>query len=603
MKASHPKKIQKKLVQDLLSKKSLVGMALLGTVVQVCLTVYLPVLIGQAVDVVLSPHSMILLLPIMWKMVAVILANTIIQWINPLLYNRLIFHYVASLRKAVMEKLNQLPVAYLDKRGIGDLISRVTTDTEQLSNGLLMVFNQFFVGLLTILVTIFSMAKIDLLMVFNQFFVGLLTILVTIFSMAKIDLLMLFLVLFLTPLSLFLARFIAKKSYHLYQNQTASRGRQTQFIEEMVSQESLIQAFSAQEESSDHFRTINQEYANFSQSAIFYSSTVNPSTRFINSLIYGFLAGIGALRIMSGAFSVGQLITFLNYVNQYTKPFNDISSVLSEMQSALACAERLYSILEESSPNITGTEKLDSSTVKGQIDFKNVVFGYNKSKPLLNGINLHIPAGAKVAIVGPTGAGKSTLINLLMRFYEVDGGNILLDGKPITDYEPSQLRQEIGMVLQDTWLKSATIHDNIAYANPKASREEVIEAAKAANADFFIKQLPNGYDTYLEDAGDSLSQGQCQLLTIARIFLKLPRILILDEATSSIDTRTEVLVQEAFQMLMKGRTSFIIAHRLSTIQTADIILVMVSGEIVEVGNHSELMAQKGIYYQMQNAQK
>lgn len=523
MKASHPKKIQKKLVQDLLSKKSLVGMALLGTVVQVCLTVYLPVLIGQAVDVVLSPHSMILLLPIMWKMVAVILANTIIQWINPLLYNRLIFHYVASLRKAVMEKLNLLPIAYLDKRGIGDLISRVTTDTEQLSNGLLMVFNQFFVGLLTILVTIFSMAKIDLLM--------------------------LFLVLFLTPLSLFLARFIAKKSYHLYQNQTASRGRQTQFIEEMVSQESLIQAFSAQEESSDHFRTINQEYANFSQSAIFYSSTVNPSTRFINSLIYGFLAGIGALRIMSGAFSVGQLITFLNYVNQYTKPFNDISS------------------------------------------------------PLLNGINLHIPAGAKVAIVGPTGAGKSTLINLLMRFYEVDGGNILLDGKPITDYEPSQLRQEIGMVLQETWLKSATIHDNIAYANPKASRDEVIEAAKAANADFFIKQLPNGYDTYLEDAGDSLSQGQCQLLTIARIFLKLPRILILDEATSSIDTRTEVLVQEAFQMLMKGRTSFIIAHRLSTIQTADIILVMVSGEIVEVGNHSELMAQKGIYYQMQNAQK
>ncbi|HGI2987954.1 TPA: ABC transporter ATP-binding protein [Streptococcus agalactiae] len=566
MKASHPKKIQKKLVQDLLSKKSLVGMALLGTVVQVCLTVYLPVLIGQAVDVVLSPHSMILLLPIMWKMIAVILANAIIQWINPLLYNRLIFHYVASLRKAVMEKLNLLPIAYLDKRGIGDLISRVTTDTEQLSNGLLMVFNQFFVGLLTILVTIFSMAKIDLLM--------------------------LFLVLFLTPLSLFLARFIAKKSYHLYQNQTASRGRQTQFIEEMVSQESLIQAFSAQEESSNHFRTINQEYANFSQSAIFYSSTVNPSTRFINSLIYGFLAGIGALRIMSGAFSVGQLITFLNYVNQYTKPFNDISSVLSEMQSALACAERLYSILEESSPNITGTEKLDSSTVKGQIDFKNVVFGYNKSKPFKLGV-----AGLLV------GAGKSTLINLLMRFYEVDGGNILLDGKPITDYEPSQLRQEIGMVLQETWLKSATIHDNIAYANPKASRDEVIEAAKAANADFFIKQLPNGYDTYLEDAGDSLSQGQCQLLTIARIFLKLPRILILDEATSSIDTRTEVLVQEAFQMLMKGRTSFIIAHRLSTIQTADIILVMVSGEIVEVGNHSELIAQKGIYYQMQNAQK
>ena len=563
-----------RLFKELLSQKGLVIGATLGTIAQVALTVYLPVLIGNAVDVVLSPKSLTLIIPIITKMVIVIALNTLVQWLNPLIYNRLIFGYIYDLRQRVMTKLNQMPISYLDKKSSGDLVSRVTTDAEQLSNGLLMVFNQFFIGVLTIIITIVTMADIDLLM--------------------------LGLVLILTPLSLFLARFIANKSYHLYQKQTKSRGRKTQYIEEMIRQESLLHVFNAQEAAIDTFTEINDTYADYSQGAIFYSSTVNPSTRFINSLIYALLAGVGALRIMSGAFTVGQLTTFLNYVTQYTKPFNDISSVLSELQGAIACVERLYDILDEEYEPLPVKAQLDADKIQGQIEFKDVSFGYTPQKTLINHLNLSITAASKVAIVGPTGAGKSTLINLLMRFYEVDKGAIYLDGVSMADYSVEELRQQIGMVLQETWLKVGTIHDNIAYGNPEATREEVIAAAKAANADFFIRQLPNGY--YLSDAGASLSQGQRQLLTIARIFVKLPKILILDEATSSIDTRTEILVQEAFEKLMKDRTSFIIAHRLSTIQSADCILVMVDGDIVEYGTHDELMIKQGVYYQMQTAQ-
>lgn len=576
MKARNQSTTTRRLFKDLFSQKGLVIGATLGTIAQVALTVYLPVLIGNAVDVVLSPKSLTLILPIILKMVIVVALNTLIQWLNPLIYNRLTFGYIYDLRQRVMEKLNQMPIAYLDKKSSGDLVSRVTTDAEQLSNGLLMVFNQFFIGVLTIIITIVTMADIDLLM--------------------------LGLVLVLTPFSLFLARFIANKSYHLYQKQTKSRGRQTQYIEEMIRQESLLHVFNAQDAAIDTFTEINDTYADYSQGAIFYSSTVNPSTRFINSLIYALLAGVGALRIMSGAFTVGQLTTFLNYVNQYTKPFNDISSVLSELQGAIACADRLYAILDEENEPLPVTAQLDEDKIQGQIEFKDVSFGYTPQKTLINHLSLSIPAASKVAIVGPTGAGKSTLINLLMRFYEVNSGAIYLDGVSMADYSVEELRKQIGMVLQETWLKVGTIHDNIAYGNPQATREEVIQAAKAANADFFIRQLPNGYDTYLADAGASLSQGQRQLLTIARIFVKLPKILILDEATSSIDTRTEVLVQEAFEKLMQGRTSFIIAHRLSTIQSADCILVMVDGDIVEHGTHAELMAKQGVYYQMQTAQ-
>ena len=575
MKARYQTQTTQRLIKDLLTQRWLVLGATIGILMQVSLTVYLPILIGDAVDVVLSPNSIQLLLPIIAKMIAVVGLNTLIQWVNPLIYNRLTFQFVYQLRQKVMEKLNQMPIAYLDRKSAGDLVSRVTTDSEQLSNGLLMVFNQFFIGILTIVITIVAMADIDLLMV------GL--------------------VLILTPLSLFLARFIAQRSYQLYQNQTKSRGQQTQYIEEMIRQESLIHLLNAQNTTIEQFTGINNTYADYSQGAIFYSSTVNPATRFINSLIYALLSGVGALRIMSGAFTIGELTTFLNYVNQYTKPFNDISSVLSELQSTLACAERLYSILDEKSEPLPVKIELDAENIKGQIDFKAVSFGYTSQKTLIKHLDLSIPPASKVAIVGPTGAGKSTLINLLMRFYELNSGSIDLDGVPMSHYDAEALRHQIGMVLQETWLKVGTVHDNIAYGNPNATREEVIAAAKAAKADFFIRQLPNGYDTYLADAGASLSQGQRQLLTIARVFIKSPKILILDEATSSIDTRTELLVQEAFETLMKGRTSFIIAHRLSTIKNVDFILVMVDGDVVEYGKHHALMAKKGVYYQMQTA--
>lgn len=575
MKARYQTQTTQRLIKDLLTQRWLVLGATIGTLMQVSLTVYLPILIGDAVDVVLSPNSIQLLLPIIAKMIAVVGLNTLIQWVNPLIYNRLTFQFVYHLRQKVMEKLNQMPIAYLDRKSAGDLVSRVTTDSEQLSNGLLMVFNQFFIGILTIVITIVAMADIDLLMV------GL--------------------VLILTPLSLFLARFIAQRSYQLYQNQTKSRGQQTQYIEEMIRQESLVHLLNAQNTTIEQFTGINNTYADYSQGAIFYSSTVNPATRFINSLIYALLSGVGALRIMSGGFTIGELTTFLNYVNQYTKPFNDISSVLSELQSTLACAERLYSILDEKSEPLPVKIELDAENIKGKIDFKAVSFGYTSQKTLIKHLDLSIPPASKVAIVGPTGAGKSTLINLLMRFYELNSGSIDLDGVPMSHYDAEALRHQIGMVLQETWLKVGTVHDNIAYGNPNATREEVIAAAKAAKADFFIRQLPNGYDTYLADAGASLSQGQRQLLTIARVFIKSPKILILDEATSSIDTRTELLVQEAFEALMKGRTSFIIAHRLSTIKNVDFILVMVDGDVVEYGKHHALMAKKGVYYQMQTA--
>lgn len=577
MKMRYSKSGLKRLASDLLQQRWLFLLATIGTIVQVALTIYLPILIGNAVDSVLLPDASQHLLPILSKMGLVIVANTAIQWLNPLVYNQLIYSYSQKLRDAVIQKIHRLPLAYLDRQGSGDLVSRLTTDVEQLNNGLLMVFNQFFVGVLTILVTIVTMARID-------FF-------------------MMMLVLLLTPLSMLIARFIARKSYKLFQKQTTARGLQTQLIEESLSQESLIQSFNAQEQFIGDFTKGNETYADYSQDAIFYSSTVNPATRFVNAIIYAIVVGFGAVRIINGSsFTVGQLVTFLNYVNQYTKPFNDISSVMAELQSALACAERLYMILDEKEVVETGKEELTSEAVRGAIRFEHVRFGYEKDKPLIHNLNMTVPAGSKVAIVGPTGAGKSTLINLLMRFYNVDAGKIKLDGRDITDYTRVSFRQQFGMVLQETWLKTATIHENIAFGRPEASREEVIAAAKAANAHFFIQQLPHGYDTYLADAGDSLSQGQRQLLTIARVFLAVPKILILDEATSSIDTRTEVLIQEAFNKLMVGRTSFIIAHRLSTIQNADIILVLVDGDIVEYGSHQELMQAKGVYYQMQTAQ-
>lgn len=567
----------RRLLADIGKQPIWLILASLGTILQVLLTVYIPILIGQAVDLVVLPDAAHLLLPLILQMGLVILFSSLIQWLNPLVYNQMIYRYSKDLREKVIQKVHVLPLSYLDRQGTGDLVSRLTTDVEQLNNGLFMVFNQFFVGLLTILVTIASMARLDWMMM------GM--------------------VLILTPLSLFIARFIAKRSYHLFRMQTQARGTQTQMIEESLSQESLLQAFNAQDQFKDKFIEINGDYAGYSQEAIFYSSTVNPATRFVNALIYALVTGFGAFRILSGTgFTVGQLVTFLNYVNQYTKPFNDISSVLAELQSALACAERLYSVLDQEEVKESGKKDLQEEAVEGAVQFDHISFGYRPDQPLIKDLSVSIPPASKVAIVGPTGAGKSTLINLLMRFYEVNQGRLLLDQEAVTSYTLASYRKQFGMVLQETWLKVGTVHENIAFGCPNASREDVIQAAKAANADFFIQQLPDGYDTYLADAGDSLSQGQRQLLTIARVFLAVPKILILDEATSSIDTRTELLIQDAFNKLMVGRTSFVIAHRLSTIENADLILVMVDGNIVEHGDHSELMAQKGVYYKMQTAQ-
>ena len=567
----------RRLLADIARQPIWLILASLGTILQVLLTVYIPILIGRAVDIVVLPDASHLLLPLILQMGLVILFASLIQWLNPLVYNQLIYRYSKSLREKVIRKVHVLPLSYLDRQGTGDLVSRLTTDVEQLNNGLLMVFNQFFVGLLTILVTIASMARLDWMMM------GM--------------------VLILTPLSLFIARFIAKRSYHLFRMQTQARGAQTQMIEESLSQESLLQAFNAQDQFKDKFIEINGDYAGYSQEAIFYSSTVNPATRFVNALIYALVTGFGAFRILSGTgFTVGQLVTFLNYVNQYTKPFNDISSVLAELQSALACAERLYSVLDQEEVKESGKRDLQEEAIEGAVQFDHVSFGYRPDQSLIKDLSISIPPASKVAIVGPTGAGKSTMINLLMRFYDVDQGRLLLDQEAVDTYSLASYRKQFGMVLQETWLKVGTVHENIAFGRPDASREDVIQAAKAANADFFIQQLPDGYDTYLADAGDSLSQGQRQLLTIARVFLAVPKILILDEATSSIDTRTELLIQDAFNKLMVGRTSFVIAHRLSTIENADLILVMVAGNIVEHGNHKELMALKGVYYQMQTAQ-
>ena len=566
----------KELVRLVLGQPFRMSLMLVGTVVQVLLTVYLPILIGQAVDAVLIADGQILL-GIIGKMVMVILLNTLVQWYLPLVTNRLVYGMVADLREQVYVRLHHMPLSYLDRHSVGDLVARFSSDSEQLTNGLLMVFNQFFIGILTIFLTIFTMARLDLTMML--------------------------VVVALTPVSLLVARYIAKKSYGYYRKQTQARGKQSQLLEESISQLTLVQSFNAQEQFTHSFQVVNEQYATYSQQAVFASSTVNPSTRFINAIIYALLAGLGALRIMAGQFTVGSLTTFLNYASQYSKPFNDISSVLSELQSALACADRLFAILALDSIDDQAERKIDSEELKGAISFDNVSFSYSPDRSLIEHLDIDVEAGQKVAIVGPTGAGKSTMINLLMRFYDVTAGQIVLDGVPISQYSREDLRRQIGMVLQETWIKSGTIHDNIAYGYPNATRELVIEAAKAANADFFIRQLPQGYDTVLADGGEALSQGQRQLLSIARVFVKIPKILILDEATSSIDTRTEILVQEAFAKLMEGRTSFIIAHRLSTIQSADLILVMVDGKIVEQGNHRELMKEQGVYYQMQMSQQ
>lgn len=542
---------------------------------QVFCAVYLPVLTGQAVDLLPISDSDALLLRLLAQMVCVALINAMLLMAVSFLANQIVFKYIHHLRQRLMQTIHLISMSSLEQLSIGDLVSRVTADTEQLSKGLLLGIKQFLTGVLTIAFTLYSMGRLNSTM--------------------------LLVMLVLTPISLFLARIIAKRSYVFYQKQVEARGQQTQLIEEAVRQISLIQSFNAAETFNQRMTQLNNVYADSSLKAIFYASIVNPGTRLINALIYAILTGLGIYNIISGDLTVGQLVTFLNYVTQYTKPFNEISSVWSELQSSFACAERLYDVLDMTK-EVDRSEQLAANT-KGELSFKEVSFSYDKEKLVLSDVTLDIPYGSSVAIVGATGAGKSTLIHLLMRFYDVDSGAILINGQDINQYSRQSIRQLFGMVLQDTWLKEATIVDNIAYGNPLANREDVISAAKATGADFFIGQLPNGYDTILTENAINLSEGQRQLLSITRVYLTNPNYLILDEATSSLDTRTDLLIQNALKKLMTGRTSIVIAHRLSTIVSSDMIVVMANGTVEEIGTHHDLMLAKGTYYHMQTTQE
>lgn len=571
------KETLKRLIHHLTNYKLLLSLILALSIVQVGLTVYLPLLIGEAVDTIIGVGQVnfTVLQPILMQMVIVVLINTLVQWVLPLSYQKIAYELTRDLRQSALDKMHTMPLSYIDQHSTGDLVSRLTSDSEQLNDGLLLIFEQFLIGVLTILFTLVMMFQINPVM------------------MAVVA--------FLTPVSLIFSQLISRKSYEKFSESVRLRGDLSELVEESVTQNELITLFNIHESKQEQFDEINEEYSYFSEKATFYSSTVNPITRFINALIYAGVTFMGAILIISGGLTVGGLTVFLNYAKEYTKPFNDISNVLAELQSALASANRLFEILDGPSEIETGTKEYVPEEVQGEVTFEEVDFSYTKNVDLIQDLNVEVTPGMKVAIVGPTGAGKSTMINLIMRFYETDSGQILLDGEPITDYTRASLREQLGMVLQEVWLKSGTVHENIAYGFPKTSRETVIQATKAAHAHKFIDALPDGYDTVLTDGGLTLSKGEQQLLSIARIFVSVPNVLILDEATSSIDTRTEMDIQSAFAKLMEGRTSFIIAHRLSTIQDSDLILVMQDGQVVEQGDHHELMKKEGLYHQMQVA--
>ena len=567
----------KRLIHLMLNYKLLLTIIFILSIVQVSLTVYLPILIGRAVDVMVGAGAVEfeILKTILIQMVIVVLVNTVVQWILPVMYQKIAYELTKDLRQQALDKIHAMPLGYIDQRGTGDLVSRLTTDSEQLNDGLLLVFQQFLIGVLSILFTLVMMFRINPVM------------------MAVVAV--------LTPLSLFVSQYVAKKSYEEFTMSVRLRGELSEIVEESVTQNEIITLFNIHEEKQDQFVELNEDYSRFSEKATFMSSTINPTTRFINALIYAGVTYMGAVLIVNNGLTVGGLTVFLNYAREYTKPFNDISNVLAELQSALASANRLFEILDGDVEEETGAKEYDHGEMKGRVTFEDVDFSYTPDTELIKDLNVEVEPGMKVAIVGPTGAGKSTMINLIMRFYETDQGYITLDGEPITNYTRSSLREQLGMVLQDVWLKSGTVHENIAYGFPNASREDVVRAAKSAHAHKFIEALPQGYDTDLNDGGLTLSKGEQQLLSIARIFVSIPNVLILDEATSSIDTRTEILIQDAFHELMKGRTSFIIAHRLSTIQDSDLILVMQDGQVVEQGNHEQLMRKEGLYHQMQSA--
>lgn len=554
------------------------ALILLFAVITVAATLYGPILIGQGVDLIIGKGNVDFagLRSLILQFLLMIAVTGISQWLMSLMTNRITYQVVRDMRVQAFNRMEELPLKYMDNHQPGDALSRIITDVEQFSDGLLMGFTQLFTGVLTIVGTLCFMLTLDLAT----------TVLVVC----------------LTPLSFFVAGFIAKRTYTMFKLQSETRSEMTSLVEEMVGNEKIVQAFSYEEQAEERFAGINERLRVCGIRALFFSSLTNPATRFINGLVYAGVGVLGALKAITGTISVGDLSAFLTYANQYTKPFNEISGVVTELQNALACAQRLFAFIDE--PPVTPDD--DDAVVlekgKGRVEFDQVGFSYDPKVPLIENLNLKVEPGQRIAIVGPTGCGKTTLINLLMRFYDVNTGTLKIDGTPIGHITRNSLRANFGMVLQETWLKAGTIHENIAYGRPDASREEVVEAAKRVHAHSFISRLPQGYDTVIAEDGGNISQGQKQLLCIARVMLMHPPILILDEATSSIDTRTEMKVQRAFEELMRGRTSFIVAHRLSTVRNADRILVMKDGKIIESGRHEELLEQNGFYKQLYESQ-
>lgn len=554
------------------------GASIILAAVTVALTLYLPILIGQAVDRIVGKGAVDFagIFVILRKMAVIIGLTAVAQWVMNACNNKITYNVIRDIRTEAFEKIEKLPLKYLDAHSYGEIVSRVIADVDQFADGLLMGFTQFFTGIVTIFGTLIFMLTISVRI----------TVAVVV----------------ITPVSLFVASFIAKKTFSMFKLQSETRGEQTAFIEEMVGNQKVVQAFSHEDEALEKFDEINERLQKYSLRAIFFSSITNPSTRFVNSLVYATVGVVGAFTAIAGGISVGQLSSLLSYANQYTKPFNEISGVITELQNALACAGRVIELIEEDAEVPDAEDAVDLEHANGKVELSHVYFSYVPEQKLIEDFNLSVKPGQRVAIVGPTGCGKTTLINLLMRFYDVNSGTIKVSDIPLQRLTRKSLRDNYGMVLQETWLRSGSIRDNIAMGKPDATDEEIIAAAKASHAHGFIKRLPEGYDTVIAEDGGNLSQGQKQLLCIARVMLCLPPMLILDEATSSIDTRTEIKIQNAFAKMMQGRTSFIVAHRLSTIREADIILVMKDGSIIEQGNHEELLEKNGFYAKLYNSQ-
>ena len=572
------KAVLKRVLTHIKKYRILVILSFVCAMITVASTLYAPILTGDAIDLIVGKGLVDFdgIKDIIYTFVMVTVVTVLSQWFMNIINNHITYSVVRDIRIEVFNHMEELPLSYIDSHKHGDIVSRIVSDIDQFADGLLMGFTQLFTGIVTILATLGFMIAVNV-------------------PIALV-------VIVLTPLSLFVASFIAKRTYHLFHRQSETRGEITALVDEMIGQQKIVQAFGYEDEALERFGEINDRLEKDSMSATFYSSIVNPCTRFLNNLVYAAVGIIGAVSVISTGFTVGQLTCFLSYANQYTKPFNEISNVITELQNAMACAGRVFELLDET-PQVPEKEQAHVLTdTKGAIEIKGVNFSYVKDKTLITNLNLSVKPGMRVAIVGPTGCGKSTLINLLMRFYDVDTGSISVDGTDIRDMTRDSLRENYGMVLQETWLKSGTIRENIAYGKPDATDEEIVQAAKLAHSDSFIRRLPQGYDTVIAEDGGNLSQGQKQLLCITRVMLLLPPMLILDEATSSIDTRTEIRIQKAFNRMMQGRTSFIVAHRLSTIREADVILVMKDGNIIEMGNHDQLMAQNGFYTNLYNSQ-